>query len=532
MTRGANAYGANRAAPRTGRGAGGRPGWRIRMSPRDEDRTDELADRKTDQSITTAARALWAARYGERHRQVRIKVFPAGIFGPKKVRIYSRRDHFVLQVWDPGAKATVSDRVDGDLVSAIARAREIEDRLTVFRSAGRARDRRVSHADLVRKFVADLRRRADAGEVAAGTAGRYESALRHFLAFAGQPKVAKAFPTAGTVNRDFRLGLAGFLADRAVTGNGRAGAAARPMRGQGFVVDAVRGLYEWAADPDRGGFLPAGFRNPFVRTGETRAVFRGDPLAPPDITMAMATAFVRACDEFERRLFVPVILFGLRAAEPCFLFREHVSQEWLLVPNIEGLDYQTKGRRDKRFPLVADLAPLWAGLRAQGSRGLLYVRRAVADGNESPPLAGASLDDLVAEYRRRVRTDPTPGRAARLRVRSKVLREAGGLRYDDIQHAFGRVAGRLGWPRTATLKDFRHLFATTLANAALPEGYRKYLMGHAAGRDATVAYTHLSDLRAKFEDVVRAAWGSVTDVVCRRLEAPPGPPGSPLAPGP
>src|SRR5205814_4483386 len=59
---------------------------------------------------------------------------------------------------------------------------------------------------------------------------------------------------------------------------------------------------------------------------------QGDPLAAPDVTMDMAAAFVRVCDLFQLRLFVPVILFGLRAAEPCGLFAEHLSEDWLGVP--------------------------------------------------------------------------------------------------------------------------------------------------------------------------------------------------------
>ena len=67
----------------------------------------------------------WSERYGARHRFQRIKDFPHGIAAPKKVRLYHRLDHYVLQWWDPAARKNVADRVDGDLVSAIARARLI-----------------------------------------------------------------------------------------------------------------------------------------------------------------------------------------------------------------------------------------------------------------------------------------------------------------------------------------------------------------------------------------------------------------------
>ena len=56
------------------------------------------------------------------------------------------------------------------------------------------------------------------------------------------------------------------------------------------------------------------------------------------------------------------------------------------------------------------------------------------------------------------------------------------------------MACRLDWPKAATPKDFRHLFATVMANGGLPEHMLRYLLGHAPDRDATHAYTHLDQL--------------------------------------
>ena len=79
-----------------------------------------------------------------------------------------------------------------------------------------------------------------------------------------------------------------------------------------------------------------------------------------------------------------------------------------------------------------------------------------------------------------------------------MLRDAGGLDYDQVQSEFAKLAGMLGWPASATLKDLRHLFASTLNNASVPEGYVRYLMGHAPGKAALVAYTHLDQLRRHY----------------------------------
>src|SRR5262245_19366758 len=132
------------------------------------------------ESGTTAS---WSQRYGERHRLQRITEFPRGVAAPEKVRLYWRHDHYVLQWWDPGAKTNLSDRVDDDLVAAIIRARQIEERLVHFRHSGQGKRRRLAHGELVEAFVADLRQRADASEISPATVDRYNDALQHYRAF-------------------------------------------------------------------------------------------------------------------------------------------------------------------------------------------------------------------------------------------------------------------------------------------------------------------------------------------------------------
>jgi hypothetical protein len=459
----------------------------------------------------------WSERYGERHRLVRIADFPVGITAPKKVRLYFRCDHFVLQWWDPATRQNQSDRVDGDLVTAISHARQIEERLTHFRRSGQGR-RRVSHGDLVQQFLADVAKRADAGIIDPATLRRYRSALRHYESFCQQNEIRKAFPYAASVNRDFRLSFAAFLSSRRTTANGRPGADARPMKGQAFVLDAVRAMLQWAGDPERGNLFPDGFRNPFHRSAEERTLPRNDPLAEPDITLPMALAFVRACDLYQLRLFTPMLLFGLRAAEPCFLFGEYLDDSWLRVPCNSDLEYLTKSRRSKKFPLIEDLLPFWKVLRPSNVHGLLYVRRGVLEGREESPWQGASLAELVAEFRARCAAVHSPGLTERQRLRDGLLHEAGGIRYDHVEQEFHTLAQKRQWPAQATLKDFRHLFCTTMTTAGLPGPYLRFLMGHAPERAAIAVYTHLPDLRRHYTDAVRREWPSLLEAVLQRLD--------------
>jgi hypothetical protein len=442
----------------------------------------------------------WTDRYGDKHRWRRYRSWLPGIAPPAKVRLYERGGHYLLNWWSPADKRNLTERIVGDLLTALARARIIDDRLSLFRSAGNAAKRKVGHAELVAAFLADVECRIDARLLAAPTLTRYRAALDHYLDWCRSPDAEKKYPHATNVNREFRLELAAFLARRTVCGNGRKGAP-RPMKSQGFVLDVARTMFEWAADAERGNLMPEGFKNPFLGGGEHRPLFVGDPLAAPKITMAMAAEFIAACNAAEKKLFGPMILFGLRASEPCFLFHEHLTQDWLEVPNIDDLDYFTKGKRGKRFPWTKEIAGLRDLLQGDGRPGLLY-RRSDFFNLQKQGSEHGDLAELTKEYRRRLAVTSQCNHLARLKIRKQLLREAGALHYDDIETLFQRITAKLGWTVRTTLKDFRHLFATTLSDANISESYRKYLLGHAPGREASVAYTHLHRLREQFAAVL------------------------------
>lgn len=446
----------------------------------------------------------------------RITQFPSGVTPPERVRIYLRNGRHLLQWWEPSQRKNVAEAINGDLIEAVVRARQVEARLSAFKTSGRVVGR-LPHDELANVFVTDLQIRSDAGEVTPATVRRYEAALAHYLAFAQSP-AARRYTDARTIDRSFALAFAAFLAERRVAPNGVTSGVQRRMKGCDFVWDAVRAMYRWAGDPDRGNRLGDGFRNPFLRQHSQRPRHAADPFGEPDITIGMAAAFLAACDAYQLRLFVPLIFLGLRAAEPCFLFREYVDGKWLRVPCNAALAYSTKGRRDKRLPLVEPTRTALLGVAA-GKSGLLFTRRSVVDGRESPPLLDASLASLEREFEARLRVASDRGAAARQRIRDGVLADAGAVGYDRLEAEFHKVAAALKWPPSATPKDFRHLFATSLANAGLPEPYRKYLMGHAPGgrEGAIAAYTHLDRLGEQYARVMETEWMPLANAVRRRL---------------
>jgi integrase len=412
------------------------------------------------------------------------------------------------------SKKTINERVNGDLLDAIARARQIESRLENSKRSGHG-DRKLAHEALLDRYLADLGRRADAGQIAVTTVERYSSALEHYRAFVGEPAQQKAFPYAAGANRDFQLAFGAYLEKLTVAPNGHRHARRRPLRSPELVLGAVRAMFAWAADPDRGNLLPVEFRNPFQQADRSRRSPAIDPFGQPDITRSMVIGLFRACDAFQLPLFTALTLFGLRAAEPVCLFREQIEGDWLKVTCLPSLDYLTKGHRDKRFPIPPNLRHVLIPTGAD-QEGLLFIRRETGFGSRKAPLYGASLADLCDEYQRRCRLRAASSAVGRQTIRDEILRAAGGLNYDQIQHEFQGLARQLGWPRQATLKDLRHLFSTALENSGVAEFYRRYLMGHALGKTPIVTYTHLNQLQSQFQKALDQDLAPIVDAVARR----------------
>ncbi|MEI6236838.1 MAG: hypothetical protein WCT04_27580, partial [Planctomycetota bacterium] len=149
--------------------------------------------------------------------------------------------------------------------------------------------------------------------------------------------------------------------------------------------------------------------------------------------------------------------------------------------------------------------------------GMLFMRRDVAEGHAKVVIADANHETLVAEYRHRLGNGGSDSRR-RAKVRDDLFHDCGALNYDAIEKEFKVVAHRLNWPKTATLKDLRHLFCTAMSNSGMPEGYRRFLMGHAPGREAIVAYTHLNKLTEFYTRAIETELAEPLNVLRNRLQ--------------
>lgn len=448
----------------------------------------------------------WSRKYGGRHNWRRIDDFPRGISAPRKVRVYHRSDHHILNWWDPSRKKNLSLRVDGDLLDAIMRAREIDDRIINYRRSG-TNAGRTTHGELVGHFIEHQRRRAMAGEIAEETCERYRTALEHYLTYV-RTTASPSVDAVNKVDNEFVLGFEAFLQRTQVSPNGHANTRKRTLKSTQYVISTVRSMFLWACDPNRGAILGDGFANPFANVSRRTNCVARDLFGEPDITVEMAGSFLRECDSFQLPIFSLLVFYGLRPSELTYAFRESLTPEWLSIVCHPELSYFTKGRRDKRLPLLPPIRTLLRDSK-QHKAGLLFQNRRVHEGKVTPRLIAADMPKLVAEYQA-LRTDSS---LTKSRAKTLLLIEAGGLTYDYIQNEFKKIARKLDWPKAATLKDFRHLFNTEMQNAGMPEFYRRYLLGQSPGRSALVNYTHLNDLRRQYESAVENTFKPLLAVI-------------------
>jgi hypothetical protein len=468
-------------------------------------------------SVTAPGTSVWCKRYAEKHCLARIHDFPSGITPPRRVRVYRRSQHFIIQWWDKKEKRTVSERIDGDLLAALSRARDVDERLEHFGVTG-GKLRQCRPRELAERYLDDLGRRANATEIDIATVDRYDSAIQHFLRFVEQPGIAAKYRNVSQLDRDCQLAFAAYLNTVQISPNGHRNTRIRPLKATGFVMDVVRGMLAWAADPDRGNLLPDGFRNPFMLRKKSSNHVVVDPLCSPDITVGMAVDLAMAADSFQLPIFAPLLLYGLRPGELGWLFRENASDDWLRVACVADLDYTTKGRRDKRFPILDCHRNLW-NIGGDPGSGLLFVNRRVAEGRACPPLYRESLAVLAGEYHRRCVEDVSLSAAKKRQLRNRLMKDAGHLNYDHVEAEFKKLSRALNWPSEATLKDLRHLFATCLENAGVPEFYRRYFLGQSLGRAPIVTYTHLTvdKLRQHYQKALETELAPLLDAIVFRF---------------
>jgi hypothetical protein len=194
------------------------------------------------------------------------------------------------------------------------------------------------------------------------------------------------------------------------------------------------------------------------------------------------------------------------------------KEQFLTVSCVPDLEYKTKGRIDKTFPIPPILDQLLAIATAGRIGGPLLPSRAHFEGRKviSPLLA--TKQQMVDEYRRRIDGDHSARQ--RLKALDGLFREAGAVTYDQLSREFQKMVRRANLPTSPTLKSLRHLFAAALEKANISYFTRKYFMGHRVRRDPLAIYTttDLEGIRLEFDRLLNGPMAPILIVAAQRIK--------------
>ncbi|HSZ59739.1 MAG TPA: tyrosine-type recombinase/integrase [Tepidisphaeraceae bacterium] len=305
------------------------------------------------------------------------------------------------------------------------------------------------------------------------TVGRYRTATLHLENFA----TAEACNSADAVRADR---FVAYLRTLEVSPNGHANTAKRRLRDKGirYILECCRSMYHFGA---RQGLLPKHGPNPFTELGVGRLRIR-DAKPIFVFTGEQELSFLQSADDWAFAVHFTLAKTGLRPGELAHVLIEEVDfgQGWLSVQSKPELGWTTKTNRQRRIPLVDDVAELLRQRVGQRNSGPLFLRAGF--GSVKSHLLSGDRAALAAVARQRLESARSQkggplSRAEEARIYQTVWRDAGAVDTDRIRITFLRLARAAGLP-AACPKSWRHTFATLLQQANVDPLVRQETLGH------------------------------------------------------
>jgi integrase len=213
-------------------------------------------------------------------------------------------------------------------------------------------------------------------------------------------------------------------------------------------------------------------------------------------TPAQEQAFVTACGDWQRSIFLPLATYGMRVGELTHLLVENVdfADGTIQVCSKPEMFWRVKTARRRRLPLTAEMAALLKGLIGRRTAGFVFLNEQFASGAEAPDVPFAS----DAEFRRHLErvaagvraADPKATKRDQRRAVTRVCRRAGQVPVKRIQAEFCKLTEQIGCPAFTRTHDLRHLFATRAQERGANPLLVQEIVGHRT-LDMTRRYTHL-----------------------------------------
>jgi len=431
------------------------------------------------------------------------------------VTIYRRGLSFFLYYRENGK--SVRRRVEGNLAVARATPTKVAGALDEERPSPIG-FRKVDPATLVSEFVAYT---ANVQNLALRSQDRYRAALERFVEFAQERGIKSIDHVGAATVEDFVAWLR--TRTRARNGHENAKKSGYKTGGIQFILSTCRTTFNWAA---KRRMVPPYAENPF-------SDFPIDQMRDRDRDAGWSTmlsnteqqAFFAACDDWQRRVFSVLVMFGLRVGEVTHLLIEDVDLQAMTIQirSKPDLFWWVKTDRHRVIPLFPECRYIFEAAIAGRKAGFVFLNREYAGTRRKTAMEFTT----PSGFRERVRAIAEELRAANPAVSPRELarmvtqfcRSMGQTPERRIRSQFMQLTRRIGRPDLTKAHDLRHLFSSRVQEQGMNPLIAQELLGHRS-LEMTRRYTHLS-LDAKRQALRTITSTYLTNVIASREESDP-----------
>jgi integrase len=395
-----------------------------------------------------------------------------------RVTIYKRGKSYSVYYREKGR--SVRRRVEGNLNSARQMASSVNHALEESRPSP-LRFERIPIPELIESYLDQCRH---VRGLAPNTLDRYQSALSHFVRFAGTRDDAT---TACDVDIRLVEEFVKWMRQQSRARNGRATGVSKPYRASGikFILSTCRSTFNWAL---KRRFLPPYSENPFSEL-PLDAFDRHERRAPKMLTSKQQEAFFEKCDPWQKRIFLMLVVYGLRVGELTHLLISDVDWEGgtLQIQSKPEMVWHVKTRDQRVLPVLPQIQEVLEACRGNRKAGVLFLNRPHAEG-------GAVLPEILsssAAFLKRLQAlqDSEEDEKARRRSIRAYLRGMGQIPEKRIRQEFMKLTTAIGCPELTRAHSLRHLFSTRAQEQGMNPLLVQGLLGH-ADISMTQRYTH------------------------------------------
>jgi integrase len=214
------------------------------------------------------------------------------------------------------------------------------------------------------------------------TIDRHRAALDRCKDFCQQTEIARIDAIDEVTVEDFVRWLRGQTRAR----NGMAVGKRNPYQVGGikFILSTCRTAYNWAS---RRRMMPPYSENPFGEFSIDRLKDRnGNDEGQRVFTAEQEKAFLDACSDWQRSIFEPLIIYGMRVGELTHLLIENVDfkSDTIEICSKPEIFWRVKTSRRRKLPMTASIRALFKGLIDARKAGFVLLNESFQNGQKKP----------------------------------------------------------------------------------------------------------------------------------------------------